>query len=200
MADLTARIAALSPQQRALLTRRIKLEGGAPGAGQRAALNWAPIPRLPRPLERAGHVPPLLRPAAPVVHVPARPPELPLQRPRGYAPAGPRGRPGPGAEPAGAGAPARDAAHHHRPLPGWGGAGRRAPRRTRSPCPWSTSAGSPPPSARGPCGSASTPRPGAPSTSSPVPSCGRPCCGWRTTTTSCWWWCTTSSPTAGRRG
>ena len=50
MADLAARIAALSPQQRALLSRRIKLEGGAPGAGQRAALNWAPIPRLPRPL------------------------------------------------------------------------------------------------------------------------------------------------------
>ncbi|HEX2324687.1 MAG TPA: condensation domain-containing protein, partial [Chloroflexota bacterium] len=50
MADLAARIAALSPQQRALLSRRIKLEGGAPDAGQRAALNRAPIPRLPRPL------------------------------------------------------------------------------------------------------------------------------------------------------
>ena len=33
MADLAARIAALSPQQRALLSRRIKLEGGAPAPG-----------------------------------------------------------------------------------------------------------------------------------------------------------------------
>ncbi len=199
MADLAARIAALSPQQRALLSRRIKLEGGAPGAGQRAAFNWTPIPRLPRPVDGPATFPLSfaqqrlwfmyqLDPQSSLFNVPGA---LRLRGPVDV-PALERSL--------------LELVRRHETL-----------RTTIAPSPdGAVQAVSPPPDAfplplvdlsglpaaerEGALRERVDPRPGAPSTSSPAPSCGRPCCGWRTTTTSCWWWCTTSSPTAGRRG